>query len=274
MGKNNNITYGLGYQGSKNAIAWQIVNRLPSNDTLVDLFCGGGAITHCAMAPHDRFQDNHGRFKNYIMNDANSLIVKAVKMAFNGEFENETRWISRKEFKKLKDTDPYVAICFSFSNGLSTYLYGEGDTEKTKKALHYAIVFNNWRYFGHIFSKEITHSAKELLEGITDLQERRTRLCLFLEKTLKQEKIENRQVVSTCQNILKEYGESFCVFLHKDSSFTEKLRKKFQYYKIDCYWEIKDKKGKAGKEFCFTPDTFRKFYLVTNKTKETRKCKK
>ena len=187
MGKNNNITYGLGYQGSKNAIAWQIVNRLPSNDTLVDLFCGGGAITHCAMAPHDSFQDNYGRFKNYIMNDVNSLILKAVKMAFNGEFKNETRWVSRKEFKKLKDTDPYAAICFSYSNGLNTYLYGEGDTEKTKKALHYAIVFNNWSYFRHIFSKEITHSAKELLEGITDLQARRTRLCLFLEKTLKQE---------------------------------------------------------------------------------------
>lgn len=89
-----------------------------------------------------------------------------------------------------------------------------------------------------------------------------------------QEEIENRQVVRTCQSILKEYGESFCVFLHEDSSFKEKLRKKFQYYEIDCYWEIKDKKGKAGKEFCFTPDTFRKFELVTNKAKEVKKCKK
>lgn len=89
-----------------------------------------------------------------------------------------------------------------------------------------------------------------------------------------QEKEENRQIVSICQNILKEYGESFCVFLHEDSSFKEKLRKKFQYYKIDCYWEIKGRKGKASREFCFTPDTFRKFELVTNKAKEVGKCKK
>ena len=175
MGENHNIQYGLGYQGSKNAIAWQIVNRLPSNDTLVDLFCGGGAITHCAMTPRDSFQDNYGRFKNYIMNDVNSLIVKAVKMAFNGEFKNETRWISRKEFKKLKDTDPYVAICFSFSNNLVGYMYND-NIAKYKKALHYAIMFNNWAYFRKLFSKEIYTESKELVEGITDTHARRMRI--------------------------------------------------------------------------------------------------
>jgi hypothetical protein len=181
MGKNNNITYGLGYQGSKNAIAWQIVNRLPSNDTLVDLFCGGGAITHCAMAPHDRFQTNYGRFKNYIMNDVNSLMVKAIKMAFNGEFKNETRWISKKEFKKLKDTDPYVAICFSFSNNLTTYMYND-KIEKYKKAIHYATMFNNWAYFCKLFSKKIYTESREFAEGLTDTQERRRRIMYVIKK--------------------------------------------------------------------------------------------
>lgn len=181
MGENHNIQYGLGYQGSKNAIAWQIVNRLPSNDTLVDLFCGGGAITHCAMAPHDSFQDNYGRFKNYIMNDVNSLVVKAIKMAFNGEFKNETRWISRKEFKKLKDTDPYVAICFSFSNNLVRYMYND-KIAKYKKALHYAIMFNNWAYFRKLFSKEIYTESKELVEGITDTHARRMRIMSVIKR--------------------------------------------------------------------------------------------
>ena len=181
MGENHNIQYGLGYQGSKNAIAWQIVNRLPSNDTLVDLFCGGGAITHCAMAPHDRFQDNYGRFKNYIMNDVNSLIVKAVKMAFNGEFKNETRWISRKEFKELKDTDPYVAICFSFGNNLVGYMYND-KIAKYKKALHYAIMFNNWAYFRKLYSKEIYTESKELVEGMTDTHARRMRIMSVIKR--------------------------------------------------------------------------------------------
>ena len=181
MGENHNITYGIGYQGSKNAIAWQIVNRLPSNDTLVDLFCGGGAITHCAMAPHDRFQTNYGMFKNYIMNDVNSLIVKAIKMAFNGEFKNETRWINKKEFMKLKDTDPYVAICFSFSNNLVEYMYNN-EIAKYKKAMHYAIMFNNWVYFRKLFSKEMYKESREFVEGITDTHARRTRIMCVIRK--------------------------------------------------------------------------------------------
>ena len=63
-------------------------------------------------------------------------------MAINGEFNNENRWISREEFYQLKDTDPYVAICFSFGNNLVDYLYGK-DVEPIKKALHYARVLNN-----------------------------------------------------------------------------------------------------------------------------------
>ena len=44
---------------------------------------------------------------------------------------------------RLKDTDPYVAICFSFGNDLKTYCYGK-DIEETKKALHYAIFFSSY----------------------------------------------------------------------------------------------------------------------------------
>ena len=42
-------SFGLPYQGSKNDIAWQIVGNLPSGKRLVDLFGGGGAITHAAL---------------------------------------------------------------------------------------------------------------------------------------------------------------------------------------------------------------------------------
>lgn len=63
-------------------------------------------------------------------------------MAINGGFNNENRWISREEFYQLKDTDPYVAICFSFGNNLVDYLYGK-DVEPIKKALYYSRVFSD-----------------------------------------------------------------------------------------------------------------------------------
>jgi site-specific DNA-adenine methylase len=40
------MRYGLPYKGSKNAIADWIVSTLPKAEIFVDLFCGGGAITH------------------------------------------------------------------------------------------------------------------------------------------------------------------------------------------------------------------------------------
>lgn len=40
--------YGMPYKGSKSKIADQIIHALPVGKRLVDLFGGGGAITHCA----------------------------------------------------------------------------------------------------------------------------------------------------------------------------------------------------------------------------------
>ena len=60
------MRYGLPYKGSKNAIAEWIVDALPEGECLVDLFCGGGAVTHCAMIqekyPRHIMNDIDGRF--------------------------------------------------------------------------------------------------------------------------------------------------------------------------------------------------------------------
>lgn len=42
------MRYGIPYQGSKNQIAENILKFLPGGKRLVDLFGGGGAISHCA----------------------------------------------------------------------------------------------------------------------------------------------------------------------------------------------------------------------------------
>ena len=127
--------YGLPYKGSKNKLAERILDMLPRTEHLYDLFCGGCAISHCAL--------DKSRYNHVHVNDINAMMPQAFVTALQGGFENEDRWISREEFFRLKDTDPYVAICFSFGNDLKTYCYGR-DIEETKKALHYAIFFGSY----------------------------------------------------------------------------------------------------------------------------------
>ena len=119
------------YKGSKSKIAQQIINILPEAEWFVDLFGGGGAIIDCAMQSI--------KWHKGIYNELESITYKGFCMAVNGEFHNEKRWISREDFFKLKDSDPYVAMCFSFGNDLKTYCYAR-EIEPWKKALHYARV--------------------------------------------------------------------------------------------------------------------------------------
>lgn len=117
------------YKGSKSKIAQQIINVLPEAYYFVDLFGGGGAMTHCASLSF--------KYRRVIYNEIEPLIHKAFTMAVKGEFKNESRWISREDFFRLKDTDPYAAICFSFGSDCKTYAYSK-ELEPWKKALHYA----------------------------------------------------------------------------------------------------------------------------------------
>ena len=129
------MNYGLPYMGSKSKIVKHIVPLFPSADNFVDLFAGGGAVTHYAMTTT--------KYKHFIFNDINPLMPKAFEMALNGEFENEKRWISREEFFRLRNTDPYAAICFSFGNDLSTYMYSK-EIELIKEAYHHALFFGDY----------------------------------------------------------------------------------------------------------------------------------
>ena len=156
--------YGLPYMGSKNKLAEEIVNFLPQKKVLVDLFGGGGAISDCAS--------QSGKYEKIIYNELNTLIAETFQKAINGDYENERRWVSREEFEKLKKTDGYVAICFSFSNNCNTYMYGH-KIEPYKRAYHYAIVFDDFGPFNELFDDETTEKIKKSVEGITDLKERR-----------------------------------------------------------------------------------------------------
>ena len=126
--------YGLPYKGSKNGIAKWVVDQLPSATNLYDLFGGGGAITHRAVEV--------GRWDNIYYNDINPRVIQLFKDAVAGKYRDEKRWISREDFFALKDTDYYVALCWSFGNNCKDYLYSK-QIEPYKKALHYARVLGD-----------------------------------------------------------------------------------------------------------------------------------
>lgn len=118
--------------GSKSGIAEWVISKLPPADVFVEPFAGGCAVTHAAILS--------GKYKRIIFNDITDS-TQVFLDAIRGRFKDEDRWISREDFKRLKDTDPYVRLCFSFGNDQRTYAYG--DIEPYKRAFHYAVVFQD-----------------------------------------------------------------------------------------------------------------------------------
>lgn len=137
------MNYGLPYKGSKNKLATRIVDLLPRKKHFYDLFCGGCAVTHAAMLSH--------KWDDFTINDLNWQCPTLFVDALNGKYKDDTRWISREDFFRLKDTDPYVAFVWSFGNNLKNYLYNK-DIEPLKRAIHYALYFDDYEP-----SKEIGH---------------------------------------------------------------------------------------------------------------------
>lgn len=118
--------YGLPYQGSKSKLAEWVLAHLPSAEHLYDVFAGGCAVTHAALLS--------GKFKEVHANDITDSVT-LFEDALNGRYENESRWISREDFFRLKDSDPYVRIVWSFGNNQRCYLYSK-EIEPYKKAVH------------------------------------------------------------------------------------------------------------------------------------------
>lgn len=151
------MKYGLPYKGSKNKLAERIVHLLPKRTHLVDLFCGGCAVSHAALLM--------GKYEHIHINDINWMCPTLFIDALNGKYNDEKRWISREDFFRLKDTDPYVAVAWSFGNNLRDYLYSK-EIEPLKKAIHYAMFFSDYS-----LGKELGHDLS-FIDPIQDLQKR------------------------------------------------------------------------------------------------------
>lgn len=181
-------SYGLPYMGSKSRIAKKIIDFLPSATNFYDLFMGGGAMAHCAALS--------GKYKNVIGNDINPLVTQLYEDAAAGKYKDEKRWISREDFFRLKDTDGYVAVCWSFGNDMRSYMYGR-EIEPCKKVLHYAVVYGDYSLLNEfgIYPPPI----KE-----TDVQKRRMALMAWLRANghdRKHREIQNLECLARLQNL-------------------------------------------------------------------------
>ena len=151
------MKYGLPYKGSKNKLAERIVRLLPKRTHLIDLFCGGCAVSHAALLM--------GKYEHIHINDINWMCPTLFIDALNGKYNDENRWIGREDFFRLKDTDPYVAVVWSFGNNLRDYLYSK-EIEPLKKAIHYAMFFSDYS-----LGKELGHDLS-FIDPIQDIQKR------------------------------------------------------------------------------------------------------
>jgi 16S rRNA G966 N2-methylase RsmD len=132
-----NISWGLPYQGSKNKIAgWVVANLFPGK-RLVDVFGGGGAITHYAVV--NNLKGLLGKkFEEFHYNELSPPIYNAFRGVTTGEIEvraEGSRWVTREEFNLAKDTDGLMSLIWSFGNARRQYCYSFV-LEAYKKAQH------------------------------------------------------------------------------------------------------------------------------------------
>lgn len=157
------MKYGMPYKGSKNKLTEQIFELFPRKKNFYDLFCGGCSMIHYGLL--------HGSFENYFMNDINPVCTELFMDAVHGKFKDEKRWISREDFFRLKDSEPYVAFCWSFGNGLTNYLYAK-EIEPFRKAQHYAIYFDDYSLFKNMGINISTLDGKSKSEKYHDLKKK------------------------------------------------------------------------------------------------------
>ena len=171
------MIFGLPYQGSKNRIAKRLVDALPPAPVLYDVFCGGCAVTHAAMLS--------GKYQRFVINDRRDWLPDAFRKAIHGGYAHEDRWISREEFERLRSTDAYAAMCFSFGNDYRSYMYAR-PLERYKRALHYAIF---WRDFApwRELCPETADALAAGLAPIEDRKQRRVQAGHFIVESLKQQ---------------------------------------------------------------------------------------
>ena len=207
--KNNieDMKYGLPYKGSKNKLAERIVRLMPKRTHLIDLFCGGCAVSHAALLM--------GKYEHIHINDINWMCPTLFIDALNGKYNDENRWISREDFFRLKDTDPYVAVVWSFGNNLRDYLYSK-EIEPLKKAIHYAMFFSDYS-----LGKELGHDLS-FIDPIQDLQKRYLAVKHYFNRLSHQPSVAiQKKIQATKRATAQRRTQHSCIACNTESGSTE-----------------------------------------------------
>lgn len=197
--KNTNI--GILYLGSKRKISYDILsviaNKAPNARHFFDLFGGGGAMSFNASANgyevyYNELDTNIYMFVDFLANQKREL----------GKYgylpDSFYRFVSREDFKQLKQAEPsvyrtFALINYSFGCSCREYFCSK-DKEIFKKAGHYFILDNDKGYvdfYESLFkdsgscSGVYRHLNKEVFPSMK-WQDRR---LLFVDLTLKMEAI-------------------------------------------------------------------------------------
>lgn len=169
--------WGVPYKGSKSQIVDRLVEAIPYKgiDNFYDLFAGGCAVTHKMLL--------EGRYKHCYANDIDGRALRLFRDGMDGKYALETRWVSREDFFKLKDADPYISCCWSFGNNQRDYLYSK-DIEPYKKACHYAIIYGDFSLLRGLYP-DVSEVCKEALRNIEGWHERRIKFRSAIRECLK-----------------------------------------------------------------------------------------
>ena len=159
------MRYGLPYQGSKSRIADWVVGNLPSAPVLVDIMCGGGAVSHAALLS--------GKYGRVVLNDVNGMADVFVRAA-RGEYADYSFVPDREQFFALRDSDPLVSLLYSFGNCQRTYLWSR-ELEPVKVAASRMLCapsLSERRRYWRVFCRVL----REYVDGYDEIPERLQRL--------------------------------------------------------------------------------------------------
>ena len=169
--------WGVPYKGSKSQVVDRLVEAIPYKgvDNFYDLFAGGCAVTHKMLL--------EGWYRHCYANDIDGRALRLFRDGMDGKYAMETRWVSREDFSKLKDTDPYISCCWSFGNNQRDYLYSKV-IEPYKKACHYAIIYGDFSLLSDLYP-DVSEVCKEALREVTGWHERRIKFRSAIRECLK-----------------------------------------------------------------------------------------
>jgi len=135
-----NISYGLPYLGSKSKIAEEIINILPTAKYFVDLFGGGGALSHCASY---KFSD---KYEKIIYNEMNTDVFNIFKDFCLGNIK-KFKWLSHDEYNEYKHLNKFLfenLILFSRYNNMNCgYLIKDENYDLYKSIYDYIFEVEN-----------------------------------------------------------------------------------------------------------------------------------